>query len=239
MTDQGRPSDRDAEHARTSPDAAPWWASDAGVPSGRPSEEDEDPLTRHRRARAGGRPGADGDVGQDAGDPDPVGSARDAGASTPGWWAPAAEAVARLSEDLAATAADNARDARGHRAWHGEGPTGAAGDPSSARGDRPAGASGGDGDDDRGRAGADAAHLEVCGVCPICVGLRALGTHRPELVGHLAEAARHLAAAVRSVVDTAAAETDHGQAGQAEGLTRIDLDDLDDLADGPRHRGGR
>lgn len=42
---------------------------------------------------------------------------------------------------------------------------------------------------------------EICGVCPICVTARILGESRPELLDHLTEAARHLAAAVRAVVE--------------------------------------
>jgi hypothetical protein len=49
--------------------------------------------------------------------------------------------------------------------------------------------------------GRDGHRPDICGVCPICVGLRALGESRPQLVEHLTEAARHLAAAVRSVVE--------------------------------------
>ena len=196
--------------------APPWWASDLDDVG---PDEDEDPLTRHRRARAGER--ADGPEEGAATHQEP--SAR---AATPGWWGPAAEAVARLSEDLAATAADNAGAARGHRPWHdrADGPDGGAADPSGAS------ATDGRGRDEAAR---DAAHLEVCGVCPICVGLRALGTHRPELVGHLTEAARHLAAAVRSVVEQAAPEDGPADAEGAQGLTRIDLDD------GPGDVGGR
>jgi hypothetical protein len=42
---------------------------------------------------------------------------------------------------------------------------------------------------------------DVCGVCPICHVLRSLGESRPQLVEHLTEAARHLAAAVRDVLE--------------------------------------
>jgi hypothetical protein len=41
----------------------------------------------------------------------------------------------------------------------------------------------------------------VCGVCPICVGLRLLGEVRPELLTHLSEAGRHLAAAARALLE--------------------------------------
>jgi hypothetical protein len=76
-------------------------------------------------------------------------------------------------------------------------------------------------------------HVDVCGICPICVGLRALGESRPELVGHLAEAARQLTLAVRSVVEGAAPADDVGHRprsggpgpGAPEDLRRIPLDD--------------
>lgn len=55
--------------------------------------------------------------------------------------------------------------------------------------------------DDEGADPVGGHRIDACGACPICVGLRALGESRPELVGHLAEAARQLALAVRTVVD--------------------------------------
>ncbi len=72
---------------------------------------------------------------------------------------------------------------------------------------------------------------DVCGVCPICVGLRALAEARPELMGHLAEAARHVALAARSLrerPDEDAAGT-RGRSGagkgrRGEGLEHIDLE---------------
>jgi hypothetical protein len=67
---------------------------------------------------------------------------------------------------------------------------------------------------------------DICGVCPICVGLRALGGSRPQLVEHLTEAARHLAAAVRSMVDEAPAPRSDGpRSGRdPDPFERIDLD---------------
>ncbi len=53
---------------------------------------------------------------------------------------------------------------------------------------------------------------ELCGVCPICAGFRLLEGLRPELAGHLAEAAYHLAAALRSL-----AEHPPSPRGEAEG----------------------
>ena len=61
---------------------------------------------------------------------------------------------------------------------------------------------------------------DVCGVCPICVGLRALAESRPELVGHLAEAARHVALAARSLMD----RPERDGAAEDEPLEHIDLD---------------
>jgi hypothetical protein len=44
--------------------------------------------------------------------------------------------------------------------------------------------------------------VDACGVCPFCTSMRLLQDTRPELVEHLTEAARHLAAAARSLLDT-------------------------------------
>jgi hypothetical protein len=68
---------------------------------------------------------------------------------------------------------------------------------------------------------------DVCGVCPICVALRALGESRPQLLEHLTEAARHLTAAVRNLVEDPprvrpdGARRDHDDPDPFE---RIDLD---------------
>ena len=73
---------------------------------------------------------------------------------------------------------------------------------------------------------------DVCGVCPICVGLRALAESRPELMGHLAEAARHVALAARSLRERPA-EADSeardrgarpGEGQRSGGLEHIDLE---------------
>lgn len=42
---------------------------------------------------------------------------------------------------------------------------------------------------------------ELCGICPLCSLARTLEDTRPELLEHLTEAARHLAAAARSLVE--------------------------------------
>jgi hypothetical protein len=72
---------------------------------------------------------------------------------------------------------------------------------------------------------------EICGVCPVCIAARMLGDTRPELLGHLTEAARHVTAALRSLLDTSAdrddGDRDHGRRdpGPADrGVRRIDLD---------------
>jgi hypothetical protein len=67
---------------------------------------------------------------------------------------------------------------------------------------------------------------DICGVCPICVGLRALGESRPQLVEHLTEAARHLAAAVRSIVEEPhGPPSDGARSGRdPDPFERIDLD---------------
>lgn len=219
----------------------PWWASEPGT---RTVEDDPDPLTRHRRARVGDHAPDPDDPTAGARDPqgpregpradrrDPDardGDERDATGVPPGWWAPAAEAVARLSEDLAATATANASQARGRAPWEHDAdpePRPAWSDGGASRG-RPAGGAGPGGAAPAGDETDAAAHLDVCGICPVCVGLRALGAHRPELVGHLAEAARHLAAAVRTVVDGLERDPD-ADAADPGSPTRIDLDDLDD-----------
>lgn len=178
----------------------PWWASPG---PGAVDGDDLDPVERHRRARAGG----------EGGTPTPADAPDE---ELPAWWAPAAEAVVRFSEDLAASAAANADTARGRAAWD-DAPEGDADrhDAGREHADPPGAATDGD------------HRIDACGICPICVGLRALGASRPELVGHLSEAARHLAAAVRAVVDTTseAARGDAGTGTDHAGLTRIDLDD--------------
>lgn len=65
--------------------------------------------------------------------------------------------------------------------------------------------------------------VDVCGVCPICTGARLLGEVRPELVAHLAEAARHLAAAARTLMEDAERQQ-RSRSDPEDGLTRIDLD---------------
>ena len=76
---------------------------------------------------------------------------------------------------------------------------------------------------------------EVCGICPLCTLARSLEDTRPELLEHLTEAVRHLAAAARTLLEPPA-----GAAGGAPGPTgtagvqHIDLDDRG----GPEPGGG-
>lgn len=62
--------------------------------------------------------------------------------------------------------------------------------------------------------------VDACQICPVCALIRLAGEVRPELVAHLAEAARHLTLAAKTVIDAQAAGwTRDG------GLERIVLDD--------------
>ena len=73
----------------------------------------------------------------------------------------------------------------------------------------PSGGTGG-GDREQERAGWDPAdedptprahRPELCGICPLCTLARSLEETRPELLDHLTEAARHLAAAARALLE--------------------------------------
>ncbi len=61
---------------------------------------------------------------------------------------------------------------------------------------RPGGA-----DEPSGDGVAGAHRPELCGICPLCSLARSIEDTRPELLEHLTEAARHLAAAARSLVE--------------------------------------
>jgi hypothetical protein len=54
-----------------------------------------------------------------------------------------------------------------------------------------------------GAGGGTEAHVDGqwCGVCPVCTTARYLAERHPELLGHLGEAARHLLAAARALVE--------------------------------------
>ncbi|MEX0836403.1 MAG: hypothetical protein WD010_09950 [Nitriliruptor sp.] len=138
------------------------------------------------------------------------------------WWVPASEAVTRLVRDLTASATASPPRGLADDLFGGDDRT-TTDDP-----ERPRTSGGGGGD------GPDGHTVDACGICPICVGLRALGDARPDLVVHLAEAARQLALAVRTVVDAAAdgdeATADRsgaasGRRSRRDGLQHIDLDE--------------
>jgi hypothetical protein len=184
----------------------PWWSSPDG---GTEEDADVDPVDAHRRARRG--EASTGDDGE---------AATGAGPAEGSWWVPATEAVTRLARDLAASAAATGGP-------HGPGTAAPRRDTTDGR--RP-GHDGSDGDG----GGGGAHRIDACGICPICVGLRAIGEVRPDLVAHLAEAARHLALAVRTVVDAAAEPGEAADPGETRGARRrprhddlqhIDLDD--------------
>ena len=52
---------------------------------------------------------------------------------------------------------------------------------------------------------------ELCGICPLCTLARTLEDTRPELMGHLTEVARHLAAAARALMETPPPAADGGE----------------------------
>ena len=66
----------------------------------------------------------------------------------------------------------------------------------------------------------------ICGVCPVCVAARMLGETRPELLGHLTEAGRHLSAALSSLLETRTDRSgdEQGEAPDSRRVRRIDLD---------------
>jgi hypothetical protein len=71
---------------------------------------------------------------------------------------------------------------------------------------------------------------ELCGVCPLCTLARTLEESRPELLEHLTEAARHLSAAVRSLLEPPGPTS--GRPGTtSDRLQHIDLER--DEPDGP------
>ncbi len=89
---------------------------------------------------------------------------------------------------------------------------------------------------------------ELCGICPLCTLARTLEDTRPELMGHLTEAARHLAAAARALLETPPGRPEgpatDGGAGDAPGasgrrgaIQRIPLDGRTDPPTGPDHGG--
>jgi hypothetical protein len=193
----GDPVGGGAGQGRDLPPAGPWWEAAAETVS-RLARDLAETAEAHGPP-AGGHPDPAGEP-TDAGDvgdahPDIAGDGGTAGGSAD-----------------AGTGGDGARDgARGHEGTGGTDEASAAGD-GAARGAPGGTAHGASGDGEH--------RIDACGICPICVGIRALGESRPELVGHLAEAARHVALAARSL----AARPSPGPRGD-EPLQHIGLDE--------------
>lgn len=57
----------------------------------------------------------------------------------------------------------------------------------------------------------------VCDACPVCITLRAVRQVRPEVIGHLSDAAHHLSLALRAVADAQASD-------DTQDFQHIDLD---------------
>jgi hypothetical protein len=139
------------------------------------------------------------------------------------WWAsdgPVEGGVDRRSDPLELHRAAR-RGRRPETPWWADPETDQTSDPAVTPADGPvAGIAEGT---DRPAADESARHgLDTCGVCPFCSAMRLLQESRPELVDHLTEAARHLAAAARSLLEPPAPPMDDAAEG---GLHRIHLDD--------------
>ena len=150
-------------------------------------DDAQDPFDAHHQARRGGPTGAGASAAGGPGD----------GADTARLASDAIDLVTRLAAEAGRRVADRAR-------------TNAAGPPPDAftRDDPPPAAAD--------SAGAPHPDGEVCDACPVCIALRALRQVRPEVVGHLSDAAHHLSLALRAFADA--------QAGEDDGLEKIDLD---------------
>ncbi len=177
----------------------PWWAS--GRDPGEGIDPSEDPFDAHRDARRGeAPPPGDGD-GTDP---------RAPGGEAARLATDAMELIGRLAAEasrrVAARATSNAASG---------GDAGAFTRPDGAETARPG--AGGDGAWRR-LADGIAPHEDgrVCDACPVCIGLRALRQVRPEVIGHLSEAAHHVSLALRAFADAQVADD--------EGLEKIDLD---------------
>lgn len=176
--------------------ARPWWASDGPVDGG--IAPDEDPVERIRAARRGESDG----TAQDTGGP---------------WLDAVADTMSRLAE-ATAQAADPAE--RGTARTGAPDPS----EPGTARTGAPDPGGAGPGGPAGGPGGEPEGHTpDICGVCPVCVGFRALAESRPELMGHLAEAARHVALAARSLRERPDAATSRERRG-GQPLEHIDLE---------------
>lgn len=115
--------------------------------------------------------------------------------------------------------AASAPDGGPRRPWWASPPTGASvGD--AASGDRPYGSDRASHDDHGGGDAHEHVHVDACQVCPVCSFLRVAGEVRPDLVHHLAEAARHVTLAAKAVLDAQARGWDHHT-----GLQHVPLDE--------------
>lgn len=178
----------------------PWWASGRDPLEG--LDTDEDPVDAHRHARRGETP--------PPGDP---GDGPDPGADPGRLASDAIDLVSRLAAEVGRrVAARGTANAAGPAPGSFTHP-----DPEDVGPD-----AGGDRDTDAGwRRFADgmAPHEDgrVCDACPVCIGLRALRQVRPEVIGHLSDAAHHVSLALRAFADAQAGTDD-------DGLEKIDLD---------------
>lgn len=171
---------------------APWWASgrtpDDGI-------DGQDPFAAHRQARglAGDPSDPTSQPGSERGPERDTGAADDEGGDTAQLAADAIDLVMRLASHASRRVA-----ARGA--------ANAAGDPTGAF-TRP------DGVTDPAAPHPDG---QVCQACPVCLVLRAVRAARPEVIGHLSDAAHHLALALQAFADA--------HTGADPDLTKIDLD---------------
>lgn len=208
----------------------PWWASEGPVDGG--IDRSEDPVVRHRSARLGDRATDDGlpepGSGQGADDDQrPTVASRRFGGNGRVAQGP----VDRAGPDHAGS--QGTRTAPWASAGHG------ADDGDHAPADQPWWTQATDEPaTDEPAADEPAAHEpaadgrephppphrpELCGVCPICAGFRVLEDLRPELAGHLAEAAYHLAAALRSLAEQPSSPRG-GTTGRSEPTTMQHID---------------
>lgn len=136
------------------------------------------------------------------------------------WWASAADAEG-LEDVDPIEAFRSSRRPSGDAA---DPPFTAAPDPAPADGPAAASDDAATGAGPEPAAAQDGSHRpELCGICPLCSLARSLEETRPELLEHLTEAARHLAAAARALVDApappagAASDGDGGSHGRGRG----------------------
>ena len=169
----------------------PWWASGRDPAEG--LDGAQDPFDAHRDARRGDAPPpgdeqatAGGDMGRLASD--------------------AVELIGRLAAEASRrVAARTTSNAAGSGAGAFTRPDGA----------EPGGSGAGSRPEDPAMTGPHE-DGQVCDACPVCIGLRALRQVRPEVIGHLSDAAHHVSLALRAFADA--------QAGADPGLEKIDLD---------------